>query len=124
MHLESVYGEKAYNSRKQRSGAHIITVMAGFPQLRMLARDYRHNVAVNDVAYKYTNNEANRAFNDSAATLTQNGPGRTGQKQNNLCPSVEHLLKIIPSSSSHDTLCKMQSNKQLVKMAWDTIQHV
>lgn len=43
--------------------------MAGFPQLRMLPHDYRHNVPVNDVAYKYTNNEANRAINDSAATL-------------------------------------------------------
>lgn len=62
---------KADNARKHKSGARIITVMAGFPQIRMLAHDYRHNVAVNDVAYKYTNNEANRAFNASAATLMQ-----------------------------------------------------
>lgn len=32
--------------------------MTGFPQLRTLAHDDRHNVAVDDVAHKYTNNEA------------------------------------------------------------------
>lgn len=50
---------------------YIIPVMAASPQHRMCAHDYRHNVAANDVAYKYTNSEASKAFNDSAATIMQ-----------------------------------------------------
>lgn len=40
---------KANKAGRHKSGAHIITVMAGFPQL---THDDRHNVAVEDVAYK------------------------------------------------------------------------
>lgn len=76
--------------------------MTGFPQLRTLAHDDRHNVAVDDVAHKYTNNEANKAFDDSGATLMQKWAWQKKSAEaeqlfrwKRLCIDVELLLKII-----------------------------
>lgn len=95
--------------------------MTGFPQLRTLAHDDRHNVAVDDVARKYTNNEANKAFDDSVATLMQKWAWQKSAEAEQffrwkrLCIDVELSLKT--SFSSPDTLYKMPTNKRRVEIA-------
>lgn len=92
--------------------------MSGFPKLRTLAHDDRHNVAVDDVPHKYTNNEANKA-----TTLMQKWVWQNSAKAEQFIRVEEmHQRQALTenyntSFSFPGTLYKMPTSKRRVKIA-------